>query len=756
MQHRALLSCALVAVCAATVAAAGSKITLPSGWRIDAPRGPVATTGTMPQGLALSPGGRRIAVVESGLNPPALHLFASDNLHSLADITLTGAFGKPVWLDRAHVLVAGANADALLDIDVSTGAIAQAKLAKKSWPSAVAVSPAGVVATSNDGDGTVTLGRGPALSDPATVTIGAHPGDLLFSRDGRKLYVAMRGASNVAVVDVTRHTVTRIQAGLHPSALALSPDGARLYVAAADDDAVGVFDARSGARIANIGVGYHSGRGRGWGASPNALALDARGRVFVSCGALDSIAVIDPSSMTVLPARIAVGWYPTGVAAGPRGTLFITDGKGERSRANPQFDPRHRGSPGYVAAADFGSLRRVEVTSELARYGQDARDDTSPTWHAPHDRASVLRPGGPIAHAIYIIKENRSYDQVLGDIPGANGRPDLAWFGRRITPNQHAIAERFGLLDNAFADAQVSADGHNWTDAAFANDYVERDWPPAYGDRRSFDFQSEAAPIAPHNGFLWDAARRAHLSFRIYGEDTITPKTPQEPVTTDFPGMAGHIDPRYRGWDLGYSDALRYAEWQREFDAYVTSRTLPALEIMWLPNDHTAGTAPGHPTPEAYVALNDWMVGKIVERVSHSPYWKSTAIFIIEDDAQNGPDHVSAQRSTFYVASPYAKGGVHHAHYSTASVVRTIEMLFGLPPLSIYDATAEPLYTIFGSQPNMRPYTAIQPSPALLAERNRRNAYGASISAHLDFSQPDRANASVLNDILAHAARRVR
>lgn len=752
MQYRALLSLSLVAVCAATVVAAGSTVTLPSGWRIDVPQGPVAETGTMPQGLALSPDGTRIAVVESGVNPPALHLFASNDLHSLSTIALKGAFGKPVWLDAGHVLVAGANADALLDVDITSGTVAQSAVAKHAWPGAVAYSPpTGMVATSNDGDGTVTIGAGPDLRDPVTVALSAHPGDLLFSPDGSKLYVAMRSGSEVDVVDTATRAVSHVASGLHPSALALSPDGTRLYVAAADDDAVGIFDTRSGGRIANVGVGFHRGRARGAGASPNALALDSRGILYVSCGALNSIAAIHAASATLLAAQIPTGWYPTGLAIGNDGALFVTDGKGERSRPNPEFDPRKRNSPGYIAATNYGSLRRLNIRSEFRFRGNDPIADAQPTWTAPPARSTVLRANGPIAHVIYIIKENRSYDQVLGDIHGGNGRPDLVWFGRAITPNQHAVTERFGLLDNAFANAQVSADGHNWTDAAFANDYVERNWPPAYGDRRAFDFQSGTAPVSPHNGFLWDAARRAHVTYRDYGEDTITPKTPQQAVTTDYPGLAGHIDPRYRGWDLGYSDALRYAEWQREFDAFVSSRALPSLEIMWLPNDHTSGTAPGLPTPEAYVALNDLMVGKVVQSVSHSPYWKSTAIFVLEDDAQNGPDHVSAQRSTFYVASPYAKPGVHHAHYSTASVVRTIELLLGLPALSIYDATAEPLYAVFGTTPDLRPYSAIPLGPGILGSRNRRNAYGASISAHLDFSQPDRADPSLLNDILAHS-----
>jgi hypothetical protein len=344
---------------------------------------------------------------------------------------------------------------------------------------------------------------------------------------------------------------------------------------------------------------------------------------------------------------------------------------------------------------------------------------------------------------------------VLGDIPNANGDPHLVYYGSRVTPNQHAIARRFGIFDNAYVDAQVSANGHNWTDAAFANDYVERFWPPNYGGRRAlYDFQQGNSPDVPHNGYLWDAAKRANITYRDYGEDVDEPdNSPVKMVLNTFPGLTGHFDPRYIGWDLSYMDTDRLAEWQREFDGFEAHGDLPKLEIVYLPNDHTAGTHPGMRTPSAYVAMNDWAVGRLVERVSHSKDWRSTATFVLEDDAQDGPDHVSDQRSTFYIASPYARGGVQHAQYSTAGFVHTIELLLGLQPLSIYDATARPLYDAFTTVPgNAAFYHALQPAVSM-NELNTKTAYGAARSARMDFSRPDRADPRVLNDILAHAVR---
>jgi YVTN family beta-propeller protein len=700
----------------------------------------------MPQGIALSPDGSRLAVVESGVNPPALRVLDAHGLRHEITIGLAGAFGKPVWLDRTHVLVAGANAAALLDVDVANRRVARIGLGPAAWPDAVALSgDRATVAISDDAGGTVTIGSLPALAGRTTIRVGPHPGDALFSADGKTLYVAMVGARAVDAIDLATHAVTSIHTGLHPNALALSADGSKLYVTESDDDMLGVIDARSGKRVAGIDLGLHDGRLAGYGASPNALAVtDAA--VYVSLGAENAVAVVINGTVA---ARIPTGWYPSGVAAGTDGTLFVADGKGEGTRANPEFDPRKRGSHGYVAATLAGSIRAISMRHlDRAAATHDVLQNAMPTWQAPRDTA--LRARGPIRHVIYVIKENRSYDQVLGDVPQGNGDPKLVWFGRDVTPNEHAISRRFGLIDNGYANSQVSADGHNWTDDAFANDYLERFWPPSYGGRRAaYDFQSGVAPEVPHNGYLWDAALRAHVSFRDYGEDVDAPAKPGRAGTTDMKGLKGHFDPRYYGWDLAYGDLDRVAEWRREFATYVARGDLPALEIVYLPNDHTAGSRAGSPTPVAYVATNDLAAGQLVDTVSHSKYWSSTAIFMLEDDAQNGPDHVSNQRSTFFVASPYARAGVHHAHYSTVSVVHTIELLLGIAPLSIYDRTALPLYDLFGTKADLRPYDAIAPRVDLRAI-NSKAAYGSAISAKLDFAHPDLADPAQLNAVLAH------
>ena len=735
-----------VILCSAAALAA-SAVILPNGWRLSPPAGPEAATGTMPQGIALSPDGKLLAVVESGVNPPALRVLETPGLRVRAVVKLDGAFGKPVWLDDDRVLVAGAGTDSVLTVDVRSGSVSKRDAGKGSWPAAVALSRSGTVASANDGNASASL-------DTASVRTGEHPSDAIFNASGKTLYVSVRASNEVLAIDrATASVSTRVPVGLHPAALALSSDGRNLYVAQSDDDSVGVIDTQTNKKIADIPVGLNTARVHGNGASPNALAVHGS-ELFVSLGAQNTIAVIRNARVAE---RIPVGWYPTGIAVSSDGTLYVSDGRGERMPANPQFDPFDRRSPGYVGSITVGSVRAIPPSAyaSAAQNTSAAIANVTPEWTPAPANATILRAGGPIKHVIYVIKENRSYDQVLGDIAGANGDPKLVDFGRAITPNQHALARRFGVFDNAYTDAQVSANGHNWTDAAFANDYVERFWPVNYGGRRdTYDAQSGTAPDVPRNGYLWDAAARAHVSFRDYGEDIDFPGHGVVLAVNTFPGLRGHFDPAYVGWDLSYSDFSRYAEWKREFTAYVAHDTLPQLEIVYLPNDHTSGTAPGKLTPQAYVATNDEAVGKLVDMVSHSRYWKSTAIFILEDDAQNGPDHVSDQRSTFYIASPYARGGVQHGHYSTVSFVRTIELLLGIQPLSVYDATARPLYDAFATQAaNTAPFTALAPS-IHLNETNKKTAYGAAISARLDFSHPDAVDPRVLNDIIAHAIRR--
>lgn len=725
-------------VTAARATSANTGPLLPNGWVLEPAHGMTRETDTMPQGAAASPDGAAFAVVNSGFNVPTLRLYDPHDLKQIAVIPLKGAFGRPVWIDSRHVLVAGDNADELFDVDVLARSVEALRLPAKSHPIAVAQAPDGTIAVADDGDGSVRFGALRQLGTAAAVRIGEHPGRLVFSTDSRTLYVADRSGSSVAAIDVSSHQVRRIATGLHPSDLLIAHGV--LYVAASDDDVVDTFDVRSGHRIGEIFVGDTIAGKRIAGASPNALA-EHDGDVYVCLGAANEVAVLRDDHVI---ARIASGWYPTDVVP-IGGRLFVIDGKGERARPNPQFNAKLPGFNYYVASIEFGSIRTVDISGISAAQGNP---QGATGWESsPPD--TIVRPHGPIQHVFFILKENRSYDEVLGDMSEGNGDPALVWFGAAVTPNQHAIAKRFGLFDNAYTNGEVSDSGHNWSVGAFANDYVERVWPPTYGGRRDDDdvTSGEGAHVA-HNGFIWNAAVAAHVSFRDYGEMTNVPG-PGQPPASPAPTLRGLYDPKYVSFDLDYSDAGRVREWSREFDEFLKTGSLPQFEYLWLPNDHTYGSRPGKLTPVALVAQNDDAVGSIVQKISHSSVWRSSAIFIIEDDSQDGADHVSDQRTTLYLASPYARGGVIHDHYSTTSVLRTIEIILGMQPLSTYDAMAVPMYDAFTATLRAQPYQAIPPQVDTTA-KNPKSAYGAKVSAELDFSRPDAAPAGILLDILAH------
>ena len=703
----ALAACA--ALLSSDVASGSSIAVLPNGWVLGAFDGPTVQTGTLPQGAALSPDGTTLAVVESGFNPPALTLYATQNLASIRRIPLKDAQGRPLWT-HAGIAVAGASAGCVFVVDPSSGAVRQIRFPRGSYPVALAARR-GIVAVASAGDDAVRLAPLDGAGSAQPIRLRARPASVAFANDGETLFVALRAANAVAAIDLRTGAMRRIRTGLHPGALLVS-DG-KLYVAESDADSVGEYDGASGQRIASIFVGTMRGS---IGSSPNALAAQGDA-IYVSLGAANEIAVLRGGRVA---ARLPTGWYPTDVV--PMGEkLFAIDGKGEGTKPNPQFDVMHRSEIGYIAATEYGSVREITLGDATAM--PNAQGAQGAGAAPPTD--TIVRAGGPIRHVFFILKENRTYDQILGDMPEGNGDPRLVVFGERVTPNQHALARRFGLFDNAYASGEVSDAGHNWADGAFANDYVERTWPVIYGGRLDDDDLGIGRGAAvPARGYIWDAAQRSGISFRDYGE------------MTTARSLRARYDPRYVGWDLEYSDLDRVKEWRREFDGFLANGTVPQFEFIWLPNDHTHGTSPGELTPAAYIAQNDYALGLMLSAITHSKIWGSSAIFITEDDAQNGADHVSDQRTTAFVVSPYARGGLVHEHYATVGILRTIELLLGMAPLSNYDASAVPLYAAFGTTPNLQAYDALPPQTDLTA-RNAKVAYGANATARLDYSRPD-------------------
>ena len=791
---RPLLATSLVvaASAAAYAAVATAPTILPTEWRLSAPPGTVVPTKTFPESAIPTADGRFLVVVEFGAGTPGIRILDARTLATVRDIAIANVYGVPL-ADRtgSGFWVGTAADDTLVHLDAATGTLTQTiALPRGFWPAGIARSPDGAtLAVSGDLADAIVLvdpetgvvrtpirvslpERADALvehdvrNNPASgvVTTGSHPAGIAFAPDGRAVFVARWAASSIAVVDPgTRSLVGTIPVGRHPEFLASSTDGTRLFVSEPDDDAIGTIDLASRTRIADVNVAPYDGRF--FGGSPTQLAVAPDGkRLYATLSAANAVAVLAiDGTMPKYLGAFPTGWYPTALAFAPGGlALDVVDGMGEGATANPQFKPftSHRGNDqsGYVATNRIGSVRRIALPTdaELAATTSTVHGNEGPELaDPPAAERGVVRAGGPLKHVIYIIKENRTYDQVLGDLTGADGDPSLALFDARVTPNLHAIARRFGILDNTYADAEVSADGHNWSTAAFGNDYLEHMWPEVYGGRRKlYDFEDGAVAATPHAGYIWNDAARHGVTMRNYGEFVSDPDT-LGIVRSHMTDLADVTDPHFVGFDLTYSDLDREKEWAREFDAYAASGTLPQLEIMRLPNDHTSGTKPGALTPTSYNVQNDLAVGRLVEHLSHSRYWRDTAVFVVEDDAQDGPDHVSDQRMDSFVASSYAAGGVLHEHHSTAGIVRTIEIILGLPPMSSYDAAARPLFDAFRAAPDARPYDAL-PETVSMTEKNAASSYGAKRSAELDFRHEDAVPDATLNDLLWHAVRGAR
>jgi hypothetical protein len=359
---------------------------------------------------------------------------------------------------------------------------------------------------------------------------------------------------------------------------------------------------------------------------------------------------------------------------------------------------------------------------------------------------------GPIQHCIYIIKENRTYDQVLGDLEKGNRDPSLCLFPEEVTPNHHKLAREFVLLDNFYVEGEVSADGHEWSMGAYATDYVEKMWPLNYGhnERKKYTYPSEGRfKIASSDGgYLWDRAREAGITYRSYGEFVNNGTTTNDPCFTMVPALQEHFDPGFRSFDIDYSDLARADRFIAELHRYEREGDMPHLQIVRLPNDHTAGTSVGKLTPRAYVAENDLALGRFVEAVSRSRFWPSTAIFVVEDDAQDGPDHVDAHRTIAYVISPFVRhGSVDSTLYSTCSMLRTMELILGLKPMSQFDAAAAPMMNSFQLHADARPYQS-EPARIDLRELNTKSSWGSDLSAAMDFSREDAIDDRLLNEVI--------
>ena len=790
-----------ISACTTTAAPPSGAVSgarLPTGVRLD-PAGRSTDVGSFPLAAELSPDRRRVVLLLNGWREQGVQVVDRATGAVTQTLAQPAAFLGLAWAPDGQTLYAsGGNGDVVYryawrgdsatladslalryrpPLDTSTAAKKAAYKALtprqqsqyrggRSYPAGLATSPDGrfLYVAENLGDSlaVVDLASGTVRRRLATER---YPYAVVVDHGGT-VYVSAWGGHTVSVFAPVAGGVirpaARIAVSRHPSALLLSPDGTRLYVASASTDEIDVVDTRSRAVVTRLHDGTPANTGEG--STPNALALSADGRrLFVAEADNNAVAVLDAGRDSVI-GRVPVGWYPSAVLVDVGDTLLVVNAKGRGTAPNPATGPtpgRKRVPTGYTLGQISGTVTIVASPDSVALAAYTARVVRANGWDTDAARAAGRYP--PIRHVVYIIKENRTYDQLFGDLTQADGDSAIVFFGRAVTPNHHALAERFGIWDRFFVNAEVSGDGHNWSTAAYATDYNEKTVPSNYSGRgRSYDYEGtnrDTVPPdgddanAPAAGYLWDLALKKGISLRDYGEFVVeNGRTADEgkfrgPAIGDKPALAARTNPDFPPFDLSIPDQKRADIWIAELARFVAADSMPTLEIIHLGNDHTAGLRARAPTPRAYVADNDLALGRMIEALSKSKFWASTAVFVLEDDAQDGPDHVDSHRSPVLVISPYARGGVIHRFANTTDVLATIEEILGLGTLSPFDHFGRPLRDAFGTVADTTPYLALTPGVPL-TETNPDTGKLARLSARMDFHDPDDVDDALLNSVL--------
>ena len=729
-----------------------ARILLPNGWSLT-PAGTSLPLGDLPLNMQLSASGQLLAVTNNGQSRQTVQLI-DPRTEKLLDEQPIGKswYGLAFSPGADRLYVSGGNDNVILAYPVVNRLLGRADTLRlgKPWPREK-ISPAGLAV-----DGTrqrlytvtkednalyvLDLKTGHTLS---RLALGHEPYGCLLAPDGRTLYITLWGGNELLAYDThTNRIVRRLATGSHPNEVIRSRNGRYLYVANANDNSVSVVDVRRWKVFETLSSALYPTRLTG--STPNGLALSGDEKTLYianadnNCLAVFNVATPGNSSAQGF---IPTGWYPTCVRTSG-GKILVANGKGFSSLPNPrgpqpvknadnsgyQLGSTPAGPVQYIGGLFKGTLSFIAPPSagQLKSYSRRVYANTPFTpalaREAPGRAGNpVPRRRGeasPIKHVFYIIKENRTYDQVLGDVAAGNGDSTLCLFPERVTPNHHALAREFVLLDNFYVNAEVSADGHNWSMAAYANDYVEKTWPTSYGGRGgTYDYEGTRPIAYPRDGFIWDYCRRAGRSYRSYGEFAENGKA-------TIKALHGHICPKSPGFDLDIRDTERVRIWAQDFDSLLARGAVPQLSTIRLSNDHTSGQQLGKISPIAAVADNDLALGQLVEHLSQSSIWKESVVFVLEDDAQNGPDHVDAHRSPAFVISPYTRrGAVDHTLYTTAGMLRTLELILDLPPMSQYDAAAQPLFRCFQAALTPAPYQA---KAARVSLESRNTAWNRS------------------------------
>ncbi len=758
------------------------RVMLPNGWSLT-PAGRSLEVGDLPLNIAVSASGKLMAVTNNGQGTQSLQLINPATQTVLHNVVIPRAFyGLTFSRDEKSLYVSGGHGN-----QVFTYSIADQKLTLtdslilgKPWPERI--SPVGLTVDDDRNLLYVVTRESNSLYvfDLATKAIvhqeklGHECYTAVLSPDKKELYISLWGGKKVAVFNTETRTVSAtIPVSYNPNELIINQKGTMLYVANAGDNSVSVIDVQARRVIEVLDAALYPNSPVG--SITNGLALSQNEKtLYIANADNNCLAVFNVSERGKSVSRgfIPVGWFPTNVRVVNK-RVFVTNGKGFTSFANPKGpqpvarnvrSETHVGEPAnsrlqYIGGLMRGTMSIIDEPTEaaLSVYSQKVYKNT------PYKKATELNaegeagnpipmkvgnrndgPASPIKYVFYVLKENRTYDQVFGDIKEGNGDSTLCLFGEKVTPNQHKLARDYVLLDNFYVDAEVSADGHNWSMAAHANDYLEKTWVSGYSRRGGTTEGMGRRQIAnDKDGFIWDFCKQKGVSYRSYGVFVDKDKG-------NIPALdEAHVCKNFTTFYVNKTkDTTRFYQWKRDFDSLVVAKAVPQLSTIRLGNDHTHGLAVGQMTPMACVADNDLAVGMLIEHISKSPIWNQSAIFIVEDDAQNGPDHVDAHRSNALVISPYTKRKfVDHTMYSTSGMLRTIELILGLPPMSQYDAGATPMFRSFTATPDNTPFVAL-PAGIDLDAHNTAYTPSARKSEGLDFADVDRIDDKLFNEIL--------
>ena len=754
-------------------------VSLPHGWKLSS-AGKSFGLGDLPLNIAVSNSKKFVAVTNNGVSAHSIMLIDVKSERVIDSVIIPKAwYGLAFSPDDQFLYAAGGHDNKIVRYE-----IIQNKLNKKDeivlgavWPNRIA--PSGITFDAKRQKIYVVTrdNRSLYVIDAKTQKIDKQFGldgeayMSAMSTDSKELYISCWGCDHVLVFDLTMQAwKAPIKVGDNPNEMLVSPNGQQLYVCNANDNTVSVINLKTKKVIETLDVALYPNSPSG--STTNGLAMDPiKKSLYIANADNNCLAVFDVSTpgKSVPKGFIPVGWFPTNVKF-INNKIWVTNGKGNTSLANP-YGPRpiKNGEEVILHGADVNAPKEVQYIGSMFKgtmsvIARPAEKDLQGYSKAVYRNASYSptksdladkeAPGfpipmkmgqkSPIKYVFYVIKENRTYDQVLSDVKGGNGDTTLLLFGRKYTPNQHAIAEKFVLLDNFYVDSEVSADGHQWSMGAYATDYMEKSWPTSYGGKGGGIYgEPEKNVVLNKSGYIWDLCNRYGVTFRTYGEFVTNGKA-------TIPVLDKHFHPTFPSYTLAIMDTTRLRIWKTEFETMVKENRVPQFNTLRLGNDHTEGLRLGRPTPYAHVADNDLAVGQLIETLSKSPIWNETAVFILEDDAQNGADHVDAHRSPAYLAGGFVKRNyVDHTAYSTSSMLRTMELILGLSPMSQYDAAAMPMWRSFDSVAKPSDFKAIIPNVDLRTKNVARNEWQRR-SELFNFEKEDTNNDVAFNLVLWH------